>query len=83
MCGLLLWLGWDDLSKRRDSVSSTSSGDSGTPIDGPFDAEQGTIINPYVKVSCCYFIIDVHCLGIIFLVFASTYFNLKTSIYLI
>ncbi|XP_063696113.1 protein 4.1 homolog isoform X2 [Culicoides brevitarsis] len=27
----------DDQYKRRDSVSSTSSGDSGTPIDGPYD----------------------------------------------
>lgn len=31
-------------------MSSTSSGDSGTPIDGPYDAAQGTIVNPYAKV---------------------------------
>lgn len=33
-------------------MSSTSSGDSGTPIDGPYEAGQGTIANQYAKVSC-------------------------------
>uniref|UniRef100_A0A336MBT8 Moesin/ezrin/radixin homolog 1 n=1 Tax=Culicoides sonorensis TaxID=179676 RepID=A0A336MBT8_CULSO len=32
----------DDQFKRRDSVSSTSSGDSGTPIDGPYDPNSTT-----------------------------------------
>lgn len=29
--------------QRQDSFSSTSSGDSGTPIDGPYDYDAGVI----------------------------------------
>ncbi|KRJ99900.1 protein 4.1 homolog isoform X2 [Drosophila yakuba] len=32
-----------DQYQRRDSVSSTSSGDSGTPIDGPYDASASVV----------------------------------------